>query len=105
MQNLIFLYILSFVSFAQAAPKTLQDSIEGKWLGFCSPQANSNTGRICSYTFQKAGVGTYQCDYYKDLRCTTKDSKSTAAPFHYTASGTSDKIGKTNIEFNNREDI
>jgi hypothetical protein len=110
MQNLVFLFLVFFVGFvseAPAAPKTLQESLDGKWQGFCTPIAAANTSRQCNYSFQKAGTGVYQCDYYKDLRCTStsKDSKTTSAPFRFTVSGGTEKTGKVNIEFIDRDDV
>jgi hypothetical protein len=108
MQNLIFLFLLIFIGFVSEAPaaaKTLQESLDGKWQGFCSPNATANTSRMCAYSFQKKGTGTYQCDYYKDLRCTTKDSKTTTAAFGFTVSGGTEKTGKVNLDFVDREDV
>jgi hypothetical protein len=98
------LILLLLVSTAQvnADPKTT-DTLEGRWNGFCSPQATSNTGKICNYTFQK-GTGTYQCDTFKDLRC-TKKHKSTSSAFRYTVQSSNEQNLKLNIEYNDREDI
>jgi hypothetical protein len=108
MQNLIFLFLFifaGFVSAASAAPKTLQDTLDGKWQGFCLPQAETGTGRMCSYSFQKNGIGTFQCEYYKDLRCTSKGSKTTMAPLRFTVSAGTEKTGKVSLEFSDREDV
>lgn len=106
MRVLVFIFSLLMVTALQvhatAAAKSA-DSIEGKWLGFCSPQATSGTGKICNYTFNK-GAGTYQCETFKDLRCTKKD-KSTSSSFRYTVQSSNEQNLKLNIEYNDREDI
>lgn len=117
MQKFIVLFVLMLASFAyagrgtasssaaKAAPKNLQDVLEGKWTGYCSPQATTGTGRICHYNFQSNNTGSYRCEYYKDLRCETKDSKSTTAAFRYKAMGEGEKSGRVTIDFEDREDI
>ncbi|HEY8272414.1 MAG TPA: hypothetical protein VIG33_16095 [Pseudobdellovibrionaceae bacterium] len=108
MGHIIFLFLFTLmgsVSTASATAKSFQNLLEGKWQGFCSPQALTNTGRICAYTFQKSGSGTYQCDYYKDVRCTSKDSKSITSPFQFTVSGAGEKAGKVSLIFLDREDV
>lgn len=108
MRSLFFLFPFIFAGFVSAAPvatKTLQDSLDGKWQGFCSPLATTNTGRICTYSFLKNGSGTYQCDYYKDLRCTGKEAKTTTAPFQFTVSGGTEKTGKVSLDFLDRDDV
>ncbi len=99
---LAFSLLVSALQANAVGPKSA-DGIEGKWLGFCSPQATSNTGKICNYTFQK-GTGAYQCDTFKDLRCTKKD-KSVSSAFRYTVQSSNEQNLKLNIEYNDREDI
>ncbi|WP_413289969.1 hypothetical protein [Bdellovibrio sp. HCB337] len=115
MQNFIFLCVFVLANFAyagrspaassKATPKNLQEVLEGKWTGFCSPQATSGTGRICHYSFSKDGTGAYRCEYYKDLRCGTKDSKTTSAAFKYKAHGEGEKSGRVTVDFEDREDV
>src|SRR5437868_11947444 len=100
---LLFSLFMSTLQAHAAGAAKSADGIEGKWLGFCSPQASSGTGKICNYTFNK-GAGTYQCDTFKDLRCSKKD-KSTSSSFHYTVQSSNEQNLKLNIEYNDREDI
>jgi hypothetical protein len=104
MKSLIFGLLLVFAVQVNARPKSMAEALEGKWIGFCSPQALSNTGKICHYTFQKDS-GTYQCEYFKDLRCNKKDDKVTTVAFHYTIQGSNEQNLKLNIEFADRPDI
>ncbi|MGZ3742215.1 MAG: hypothetical protein ACXWRE_00700 [Pseudobdellovibrionaceae bacterium] len=108
MRNLIFLAIFVFMIFGgqvSATGKTFQDHLEGKWQGFCTPQALTNTGKMCNYTFKKGGSGIYECDYYKDLRCSTRDQKTTTSIFQFTINGGDEKTVKVNLIFSNREDV
>lgn len=105
MKNLVFIFLFVVSTQVLAAPaKNMADALEGKWLGFCSPQATSNTSKMCSYTFQK-GAGVYQCEQFKDLRCSKKDSKSSSMAFHYTIQGSNQQNLKLSIEYTDRSDI
>lgn len=109
MKNIFLGFLIIFTAEVTMAgsgvTKPSNDILSGKWLGYCAPQADSKTSRMCSYTFKKDGSGTYQCDYYKDLRCATKDTKSTSSPFHFSIANGDGKTGKVNIEFSDREDV
>ncbi len=104
MKNLVLVFLLLFSVQAQAESKNMAADLEGKWLGFCSPDATKSTSKMCNYSFQK-GVGEYQCNYFKDLRCTKKDSKSTMSTFRYSIQSSNEQNLKLNIEYNDRSDI
>jgi len=106
---LVFLLLFSMsanAGSASSARNSSAPSLEGKWLGFCMPNATAGTSSMCSYSF-KIGSGSYQCDYFKDLRCATKDAKSTTASFRYSLRGGTPKTGPAtvNIDYEDRTDI
>lgn len=110
MKQFIILSILCMAGIASANPaavksKTMHESLIGKWLGFCSPHATTNTSRLCSYTFQKSGAGVYQCEHFTDLRCSGKADKVVNSAFNFKVFTEPDKTGRANIEFVDREDI
>jgi hypothetical protein len=98
-----FVSVLILTSFAQA--KTLQQSLEGKWQGYCSPNATEGTSKMCSYNFSKNGEGNYQCEQYKDLRCKAKAKKNLNNPFHYSVVQEHDKTGKVSLDYDELKDV
>lgn len=109
MRHFVILFIFCLAGVAQAASaeknKNMQDALIGKWLGFCSPQALTNSSRLCSYTFKKSGSGVYECEHFKDLRCSGKAEKVISSAFNFKVFTEPDKTGRANIEFIDREDI
>jgi len=105
MQKIFILFALVLGGIAQAArAKSFQDSLEGKWQGFCSPVAIAGTSKMCSYTFFKNGKGAYTCDYYKDLRCGEKEAKTTNMTFSYNLSQPTDKTAKVTLDYSSLDD-
>lgn len=90
---------------AQPQVKKINENFDGTWVGFCSPSATSGTSKLCTYVFKKDGSGDFSCEYFKDLRCTTKDTKTLKAGFKFMAIGVNEKDAKLNIDYADREDI
>lgn len=69
-------------------------SLIGRWKGYCSP-VNQTESRICTYTFKPGGKGSFDCDFFPDLRCEKTSTKNTSIQFDFT----SDDSGLTRISF------
>jgi hypothetical protein len=102
MKWILFIAAFTFTNFANA--KSFIDSLEGKWVGFCSPLATSGTSKICTYTFKRSS-GTYSCEFYKDLRCANKSSETSQIQFKYSVSQSQEKTGKVTLDFQDFKDV